>query len=200
MKSSLLLIALCFFYASSTNAQQTTLDIIGPYPKPGSIEELKDFEILLNYQDTRTPEQCEKASEEEDANFEALFGGKHALLSEAEIKFAKKKFRALTIKSGIAIYYYKKKYNRPRPYVSHPEIKPCVEFESSKAYPSGHTAISRVYARALGYYFPERALLFLKRSDEVALNRVIGGVHHPSDIAAGKVLGDALARKYMSKL
>jgi acid phosphatase (class A) len=200
MKSSMLLFALCFFYATSTHAQQTTLDIIGPYPKPGSIEELKDFEILLSYQNTRTPEQCEIAAEEEDANIESFFGGKHALLSDAEIRFAKRKFRALTIKSGLAIYYYKKKYHRPRPYVSHSEIKPCVEFESSKAYPSGHTAISRVYARALGHFFPERAMLFLKRSNEVAENRIIGGVHHPSDIAAGKILGDSLAKNYLSKL
>lgn len=200
MKSSVLFFALCFFFATSMNAQQATAAVIGPYPKPGSIEELMDFEILLNYQDNRTPEQCELAADEEDASIEAFFGGKHALLSDHEIKFAKKKFRALTIKSGLAIYYYKKKYKRPRPYITHPEIKPCVELETSKAYPSGHTTISRVYARALSYFFPERAILFLRRSDEVALNRVIGGVHHPSDVAAGKVLGDSLANNYLRKL
>ena len=45
--------------------------------------------------------------------------------------------------------------------------------------------------------FPERAALLLKLGDQAALNRVIGGVHHPSDIAAGKKLGDAIANDYL---
>lgn len=36
------------------------------------------------------------------------------------------------------------------------------------------------------------------RADEAALLRVIGGVHHPSDIAAGKLLADSLYREFLS--
>ena len=30
----------------------------------------------------------------------------------------------------------------------------------------------------------------MERADEIAQNRIIGGVHHPSDIVAGKKLAD----------
>ena len=35
----------------------------------------------------------------------------------------------------------------------------------------------------------------MKSAEAAALNRVIGGVHHPSDIAAGKKLGLEIARQ-----
>ena len=37
---------------------------------------------------------------------------------------------------------------------------------------------------------PERRAEFFAKADEIALDRVIGGVHFPTDIAAGKVFGD----------
>jgi acid phosphatase (class A) len=38
---------------------------------------------------------------------------------------------------------------------------------------------------------PSRKELFMKRADQIAADRVLAGVHHPSDIEAGKKLGDA---------
>jgi acid phosphatase (class A) len=108
-----------------------------------------------------------------------------------------KKLKWITVKTGAVVYLNKSNFNRNRPYINHSEIKPCIQLEGSKAYPSGHTTIARVYARIMGAIYPERAVLFLKRSDEVAQNRVIGGVHHPSDIVAGKILGDAIAEDYL---
>jgi acid phosphatase (class A) len=37
---------------------------------------------------------------------------------------------------------------------------------------------------------PERKAEFFGKADEMAWDRVIGGVHFPTDIAAGKVFGD----------
>jgi acid phosphatase (class A) len=55
-----------------------------------------------------------------------------------------------------------------------------------------------VYARLLAVIYPERAEVFRAQGDQAALNRVIGGVHHPSDIIAGKKLGDILADEYLA--
>jgi len=43
---------------------------------------------------------------------------------------------------------------------------------------------------------PSMRKVCLARADEAALDRVIGGVHHPADIEAGKKLADKLYRKY----
>jgi acid phosphatase (class A) len=173
-------------------------NVVGPYPAIGSVEEKADIDQLLYYQKIRTPEQCAAAEAEANhSSLETFFGGKYGLLTAAEMKKVNKKLKWLTVKTGAKILYYKTKYARIRPYITHPEVKPCIEPEKSKSYPSGHTTLSRVYARILSVIYPERSALFMKRADEVALNRIIGGVHHPSDIAAGKRLGDAIAEDYL---
>jgi hypothetical protein len=39
----------------------------------------------------------------------------------------------------------------------------------------------------------------MKRGDEISMHRVLGGVHHPSDIVAGKKLGDAMAMEIVGE-
>lgn len=173
-------------------------DVIGPYPKSGSIEAKVEIEEMLYLQEHRSQEDCSAAELQATANLETLFGGKNGSLTDAELKKVKKKLRLATIKSGIEIYFSKREFKRPRPYLTHSEIKPCIELEKSTSYPSGHSAIARVYARLLSVIYPERAEVFMEEADQAALNRVIGGVHHPSDIAAGKKLGDILASDYLS--
>jgi hypothetical protein len=52
-----------------------------------------------------------------------------------------------------------------------------------------------MFARLLSRIYPERAKAFMERGDEIANNRILGGVHHPTDIISGKKLGDALANE-----
>jgi acid phosphatase (class A) len=175
-----------------------TKDLLGPFPVIGSVEEKKDIDELLFYQHSRSAKQCEQAAVESNTSLKNFFGGSMGPLKEDEVTKVQKNLRLMTIKAGIQIFINKLKFNRARPYTIHPEIKPCLAKEFSKSYPSGHAAMSRIYARVLSVIFPERASQFMKRADEIALNRVIGGVHHPSDIEAGKKLGDALAEYYLS--
>lgn len=171
---------------------------IGPFPKIGSVEAKEEIEEMIYIQEHRSQEDCDAAELQASANLETLFGGKEGALSNAEISKVKKKLRMVTIKSGLKIYFAKREFKRPRPYITHSEIKPCIELESSTSYPSGHSALARVYARLLAVIYPDRASVFEALGNQAALNRVIGGVHHPSDIIAGKKLGDMIADDYLS--
>lgn len=199
MKLISLLLVLTFF--NTAYAQYDLLDnsdTIGPYPAIGSVEAKEEIEEMLYLQEHRSQEDCDAAELQSSANLETLFGGKNGSLTNAEVAKVKKKLRLITIKSGVEIYFVKREFKRPRPYITHPEIKPCIELETSKSYPSGHTTLARVYARLLAIIYPERAAVFQQQGDQAALNRVIGGVHHPSDIIAGKKLGDILADEYLA--
>jgi acid phosphatase (class A) len=196
MKLISLLLVLCFF--NTAYAQYDFLDsgdAIGPYPANGSVEAKEEIEEMLYLQEHRSQADCDAAELQASANLETLFGGS---LTNAEIAKVKKKLKLVTIKTGIEIYFVKREFKRPRPYVAHSEIKPCIELENSKSYPSGHSTLARVYARLLAVIYPERAEVFRAQGDQAALNRVIGGVHHPSDIIAGKKLGDILADEYLA--
>jgi acid phosphatase (class A) len=199
MTVKILALLLCLNLSGAFAQSIFDTNVLPPFPAPGSVEEQQDIDQLMYFQKTRTPEQCAEAQSEANASLEVFFGGKKGPLTADEAAKAQKKLRMLTLKAGIKILAAKTEFNRPRPYLAHPEIKPCIELENSKSYPSGHATIARVYARVLAVMYPERAALILKRADEVALNRVIGGVHHPSDIVAGKAFGDAIADDYLNE-
>lgn len=172
---------------------ETIKEMIGPHPAKGSEEERREFEYLANLQRTRTEEQCRLAANQESSSLSALFSSDNGPLSRTEARILSVRFLQAYASAGINIYLAKSLYERPRPYDANPELTPCIDKESTSAYPSGHTALSRMFARILSRLYPERAAALMKRADEVAMNRMLGGVHHPSDIIAGKKLGDAMA-------
>ena len=174
--------------------------LLGPYPASGSEAEARDFEILRHFQQTRSEEDCALAEKQEKATLQNLFVSNNGPLTKKEALLVTPRILKAYAEAGINIYLAKSIFKRPRPYIYNNEIKPCIKLEKSYAYPSGHTAVGRVFARALSKIYPERAEAFMERANEVAMNRILGGVHHPSDIVAGKKLGDALARKVLMRL
>lgn len=172
--------------------------IIGPMlPANGSLEEKIDFETLFYYQKNRTAQDCQTAYADMDTSLRGMFGGKHKILTDQEVKKMNRFLLKAKISMGVNIALSKKIFKRPRPYISNASIKPCIDLESSYSFPSGHSLLMRVFANILAKVYPERSRILMERADQYALSRVIGGVHHPSDIEASKVMGDYLARKMM---
>jgi acid phosphatase (class A) len=181
---------------------------LGPYPSRGSAEEIKDVNLLLFYQNNRTAEDCRKAQiEAKNQNLKTFFAGENGPLTKNEAKKLKLIITKPFVESGIYSWITKELvYKRPRPYETFSEIQPCISLTKTKSYPSGHTTMARYYARILSAIYPERANDFMKRADEIAMNRIIGGVHYPSDVLAGKKLGDLIAdtalkdKKFLRKI
>jgi acid phosphatase (class A) len=88
-------------------------------------------------------------------------------------------------------------YNRLRPYISDPTLHPVVEKSVTTAYPSGHGYSASCIAALLTAVFPEHAADWEKQAARVRWSRVIGGAHYPSDVVAGKILGEAVAREML---
>ncbi len=174
--------------------------LLGSFPAPGSLEEAQDYAALLEFQETRTEEECAIAATEKKATPQNLFIQPNGPLSKEEAIILSPILLKAYADAGLNMYMAKEIYKRPRPYLTNKAIEPCIGLESSYAYPSGHTTIARVLAKVLAHVFPDRAADFIKRGDEISLNRVIGGVHFPSDVAAGKKLGDVLAQEIIKDL
>jgi acid phosphatase (class A) len=83
-------------------------------------------------------------------------------------------------------------FDRKRPYIEDERIHPAVEKEETPAYPSGHATRAIVYSRILAQIAPEHKKELVARGLEIGWDRVVGGVHHPSDIYAGRTIGLAL--------
>jgi membrane-associated phospholipid phosphatase len=71
------------------------------------------------------------------------------------------------------------------------EEMPALTPVSGRSYPSAHSATSFAGARVLSGPLPARPVYALAVA--MALTRPYLGVHYPSDIVAGAILGDAVA-------
>lgn len=160
-------------------------------PAPGSPEDKKDMETLFDWQARRTGADCEAARAQAKADYGAFFGGVSPFPDPLPPEVSRILFRVY-FDGGMAVGAAKERFARQRPFRRDKALKPCLGKVAGLSYPSGHAAVSRLFARLLSDVAPERRADFLARSDRAALNRVIGGAHHPSDIEAGKLLGDAV--------
>ena len=89
-------------------------------------------------------------------------------------------------------------YNRPRPYEEDTTLTP-VCFSDVKiigsSYPSGHTITGYLEGLALSDLLGGARNKILKRAAEFAHNREVCGVHHPTDVAAGRLVAERLYLK-----
>ena len=95
---------------------------------------------------------------------------------------------------GTLIYkFLKNKTTRPRPYQVHQVIvlgeRPLDHF----SFPSGHTLHAVMVTITLGYIQPLLLILMLPFTILVALSRMVLGLHYPSDVIVGAIIGASVA-------
>jgi acid phosphatase (class A) len=90
---------------------------------------------------------------------------------------------------GINANPAKQAFKRVRPYNLDKTLKPvCKTKTIDDSYPSGHATAGYLAALTLIEMVPEQRDAILVRADAYAHNRLVCGVHYPSDIAASKLL------------
>jgi len=86
-------------------------------------------------------------------------------------------------------------YFRARPFIEDSSIKPCDQSymtvpgkpnDSDSSYPSGHAAHGYVAGLLLSTVMPDRGGTILARGVRFGTNRIICGVHFPTDVAMGQ--------------
>ena len=91
----------------------------------------------------------------------------------------------------------KEKFHRPRPFVANPRVHPCVERPTSDSYPSGHSFTAFLWAAVLAELHPDLRAAIYERADRIVWGRIVGGVHYPTDLAAGRWLANAVFAEEM---
>ena len=204
-KLSLLVSLLAAFSMTNVSAEQVKdfnilspnkiKRLLGDYPRPGSPEEIADLQTMLIWQNKRTTEDCNVGdAQADDTSVRAIFSDNNGPISPDEADRLDTLLLKKKLSAGANIFLAKAVYKRPRPYDAHSEIKPCIALETTYSFPSGHTTLAQFYGMLLSDMFPERALSIKKHADRSSMLRIIGGVHYPSDVVAGKKLADELYR------
>jgi undecaprenyl-diphosphatase len=95
---------------------------------------------------------------------------------------------------GLAVYrQLKHRLVRERPYIAHRGIELGTAPLDRYSFPSGHTLHACSFATIAGTHVPELTPLLAPFALLVAASRVVLGLHYPTDVVAGAVLGFGIA-------
>src|SRR3954466_14675233 len=209
MKRLFVAVAACIFLISTKDAfaydasyistQQLDLSkILAPSPPLASELQKHDMAEVLLAQQKRTASQAERAIADNDQKLtrivDEVFGDKAAALRSP--KFAA--FADRVIQDTRAIFLASKDvWKRPRPFSASTEVKPIGELPTTGSYPSGHATRGYLVAIILSNMVPEKSAELFARGREYGENRIIAGVHYPTDIEAGRLSATAIAATLM---
>jgi hypothetical protein len=170
--------------------------LTGP-PATGSDVEKEEIAKLLEWQHKRTPSDVDRCNAEVKADpfiFSDVLGDKFA---EISLPVTARLLNDAASDVKVFTKLAKGKWDRKRPPAVDDRIKPCVPLEENASYPSAHAARGIVWAAILGEIFPDKKDRLLERGKQMGQDRVIAGIHFPSDVEAGQTLGQAIADKML---
>jgi undecaprenyl-diphosphatase len=95
---------------------------------------------------------------------------------------------------GVLLYrLMKKHFNRERPFVNHPQIRLGTMPLDRFSFPSGHTLHAVAFTWVALHHHPSLALVLIPFTLLVATSRMVLGLHYPSDVVMGALVGAGLA-------
>jgi undecaprenyl-diphosphatase len=101
---------------------------------------------------------------------------------------------AITSVVGTALYkQLKMRLVRERPYIAHAGIELGTAPLDRYSFPSGHTLHAVCFTFLAVAHVPELAPLLVPFTLLVGASRIVLGLHYPSDVIAGAVIGATLA-------
>jgi acid phosphatase (class A) len=87
--------------------------------------------------------------------------------------------------------------HRPRPVGDDPERRSCQVVtpaqRATASHPSGSASVGAAYGRVLAELVPDRADAVSAIGRQIAISRMVCGMHYPSDVEDGAALGAAVA-------
>jgi len=162
-------------------------------PPPDEAATRREIEQMLVLQRQRTPAQAERSVadlEQSVFRFSDVMGDR---FRKQDLPRTARLFETLYRTESILNKQGKEKWQRTRPPLFDKRIEPVARYSSSGSYPSGHSAFAYLSGIVLAEMVPEKSAQIFARASEFGENRVLGGVHYPSDIEAGRRLATMIA-------
>lgn len=181
-------------------APATFLQVLPAPPAEGTPAAKADLDAVIAMQ--AHPTKAELAHAEKSVRFDVFTfaevrgGGFNATAYPRTAAFFKKLEDTVNGPKN----WLKDSYHRERPCKAFPnQVKPLVTIEGGYSCPSGHSTRSWIEALVMGDLDPARRADYLACALRVNTDRIIGGMHYPSDTAAGRTLAEAIHADLLSE-
>jgi len=89
--------------------------------------------------------------------------------------------------------WLKRKTHRPRPFDTHRAVSCAAAPLDQFSFPSGHTLHAVAFSIVTLAYFPALVWLLVPFTALVALSRLVLGLHYPSDVLVGVLIGATIS-------
>jgi acid phosphatase (class A) len=168
------------------------IHVLGPPPTEDSAAEQADLEVVLAAVNARTDAQIKHAQDDDQRivfRFADVMGPDFRTES---LPLTTHLFQHVYADGNAATLIAKNYFKRRRPFVVDPDIKIVVVQAPDFSYPSNHSTFAYEAGILLATMVPENAAAIFARSADYAHNRVIAGVHFPSDVEAGRISGSVI--------
>jgi acid phosphatase (class A) len=183
-------------YISAAQFDFKTL-LPGP-PADDSAAHKAEVDRMLSLQESRTPAEVARCTSEEkvtafafDTVLGPAFNKKNLPVTAALMKEAYVEAKAVSDQA-------KKIWNRVRPPIADKRIHPCVALEDTPSYPSGHAVRGMLWATLLAEIYPDQRAALMARGKQIGDDRFLAGMHYPSDVAGGQILGAEIAKMLLA--
>ena len=174
-------------------------------PPPPAEDSLREQADIAAYRQMRALEGTERWDIARADNEIETPGAPRAFDCALGFKFEPEKMPTLTLLMGKMLGDLemiqtpaKKGYFRKRPFVVE-SLPTCIAPESwlgaSGSYPSGHSALGWAWSLVLAELAPDRADQILRRGLAYGESRAVCGVHYPSDVEAGRIVGATIVTR-----
>jgi acid phosphatase (class A) len=173
-------------------AEVDLIHVLAPPPAVGSPEGKADLQAVLAAVNSRTDAVIKQVQADDQRivfRFADVMGPNFRTES---VPFATQFFQHVYADGNAATLAAKAYFKRQRPFVVDPDIKIIVVQAPDFSYPSNHSTFAYEAGILLAAMVPGKAAAIFQRSADYAHNRVIAGVHFPTDVEAGRISGSVI--------
>jgi acid phosphatase (class A) len=177
------------------NPANALINLLTPPPCDQCSETKTELNQLQRIQSMTTPEELKHAADDLTISVARFLDGADIKFDAGKLdKCSAEFFDRLGKLSSAASDNARNMFCRTRPYdTPGSAVHPLQELKNSASYPSGHSTWGTLIGTVLAHMVPEKRDQIMTRIADYGHSGMVGGMHYPSDVEAGKILGASLA-------